>query len=111
MRGLNQMLSVIFRAMMFSGFVFVSACASQEINKVPEGIKVALEKDVSSCEFKGDVHGVSSLYGMFAEVAISKARQQAFTQAKGYGANTVVFQPFNTQYGGTSVHGNAYFCK
>lgn len=99
------------RGITLGSFVLLTGCASQDINKVPEGIKVALEKDVVSCEFKGDVHGVSSFYGMFAEVALSKARQQAFAQAKNYDANTVVFQPFNTQYGGTSVHGNAYFCK
>ena len=105
------MMSIISRSTVVFSFVLVSGCASQEINKVPEGINVALEKDVASCEFKGDVHGVSSLYGVFAEVALSKARQQAFVQAKNYGANKVVFQPFSTQYGATSVHGNAFFCK
>jgi hypothetical protein len=105
------MMSIVYKAIILTGLVLLSACVSQEINKLPEGIKVALEKDVTNCEFKGDVDGVSSLYGVFAEVAISKARQQAFNQAIGYGANTVVFQPFSTEYGATSVHGNAYFCK
>lgn len=91
--------------------LLLTGCASQDINKMPEGMKVALEKDVSACEFKGDVHGVSMFYGAFAEVALSKARQQAFGQAKGYGANTVVFQPFSTESGATSVHGNAYLCN
>lgn len=91
--------------------LLLSSCASQDINKTPDGVRVALDKDVSACEFKGDVHGTSLLYGALAEVAISNARKQAFEQAKNYGANTVVFQPFSTQYGGTSVHGNAYLCN
>ena len=91
-------------------WLFVS-CASQEINTIPEGMKVASEKDVVSCELKGDIHGTSALYGVFVEVALSKARQQAFNQAKALGANTVVWQPFQTQSGATSVHGNAYSCK
>ena len=86
------------------------ACSSQEINKTPEGMRVATVESVKECRFLGDVHGVSSLYGIFAEVALSKSRQQAFDQARELGANTVVWQPFSTQYGSTSVHGNAYKC-
>lgn len=87
------------------------ACASQELNKTPEGMKVATKESVVNCKFLGDIHGISSLYGVFAEVALAKARQQAFTQAKELGANTVVWEPFSTQYGSTSVHGNAYKCQ
>jgi len=89
----------------------VSGCATQSITKVPDGMNVASEGAVKDCEFKGDVHGTSMLYGVFVESALSKARQQAFLQAKGLGANTVVWQPFQTQSGATSVHGNAYFCE
>lgn len=74
-------------------------------------MKVANQKDITECEFKGDIHGVSMLYGVFAEVALSKARQQAFEQAKSLSANTVVWQPFTTEAGATSVHGNAYQCR
>lgn len=87
------------------------ACASQELNKVPEGMRVATKESVTDCKLLGDIHGISSLYGVFAEVALAKARQQAFTQAKGLGANTVVWEPFSTQHGSTSVHGNAYSCQ
>ena len=91
--------------------LLLASCASQEINTIPEGMKVASEKGVVSCELKGDIHGTSALYGVFVEVALSKARQQAFNQAKALGANTVVWQPVQTQSGATSVHGNAYSCK
>ena len=86
------------------------ACASQELNKTPDGMKVATKETVIVCKFSGDVHGISSLYGVFAEVALAKSRQQAFEQAQNLGANTVVWEPFSTQYGSTSVHGNAYKC-
>ncbi len=91
--------------------LLLSACASQGINNIPSGMKVSDAKSVKDCELKGDVHGVSSLYGIFAEVALAKSRQQAFEQAKALGANTVVWEPFATQYGSTSVHGNAYHCN
>ena len=91
--------------------LLLTSCVSQEINTIPTGMKVASEKDVVSCELKGDIHGTSALYGVFVEVALSKARQQAFNQAKVLGANTVVWQPFQTQSGATYVHGNAYSCK
>ena len=87
------------------------ACVSQELNKTPEGMKVATKDSIADCKFLGDIHGISSLYGVFAEVALAKSRQQAFTQAKELGANTVVWEPFSTQYGSTSVHGNAYKCQ
>jgi len=91
--------------------IFLFGCASQEVNKIPDGMKVATKDEVAECKFLSDVHGVSSLYGVFAEVALAKSRQQAFEQAKVLGANTVVWEPFSTQYGSTSVHGNAYKCK
>jgi uncharacterized protein YbjQ (UPF0145 family) len=91
--------------------ILLAGCASQTITKVPEGMKVVNQKDVADCEFKGDIHGVSMLYGVFAESALSKARQQAFEQAKALNANAVVWQPFTTEAGATSVHGNAYSCN
>lgn len=95
-------------------FLFIlslTGCASQQIVEVAPGMKSATEKEIANCEFKGDVHGSSLLYGVFVESALSKARQQAFNQAKGLGANTVAWQPFQTQSGATSVHGNAYLCN
>jgi Domain of unknown function (DUF4156) len=91
--------------------VNLAACASQELNKIPDGMKVATKESVNDCKFLGDIHGISSLYGVFAEVALAKSRQQAFEQAKNLGANTVVWEPFSTQHGSTSVHGNAYKCQ
>lgn len=89
----------------------LSSCASKEINKIPDGMRVATKEAVNTCKFLGDVHGVSSLYGVFAASALSKSRQQAFEQASDLGADTIVWEPFSTQYGGTSVHGNAYKCQ
>lgn len=86
------------------------ACASVDTNKIPDEMNVSTKEAVINCKFIVDVHGVSSLYGIFAESALAKARQQAFEQAKTLGANTVVWEPFATQYGSTSVHGNAYKC-
>lgn len=91
--------------------MFASGCATQTITKVPDGMKVASESAVKDCELKGDIHGTTMFYGVFVESALSKARQQAFAQAKDLGANTVVWQPFQTQSGATSVHGNAYSCQ
>ncbi|MBE0585759.1 MAG: hypothetical protein IH612_18605 [Desulfofustis sp.] len=71
---------------------------------------MATQDMVGNCPLLGDVHGVSSLYGVFAESALSKARQQVFEQARSMGANTVVWGPFATPYGSTSVSGNAYAC-
>lgn len=92
-------------------FLLLTSCASQQIVATPPGMKSATEKEIANCEFKGDVHGSSMLYGVFVEAALSKARQQAFNQAQSLGANTVAWQPFQTQSGATSVHGNAYRCN
>src|SRR3546814_13729191 len=73
-------------------------------------MRVATSDMVSGCKLLGDIHGVSSLYGVFAESALSKARQQAFEQGRSMGANTVVCGPFATPYGSTSVSGNDYVC-
>lgn len=89
----------------------LTACASNPTNEIPVGIKVATESQVKECELVGDVHGTSMLYGVFVEGALSKARQQALQQAKSMNANTIVWLPFQTQTGATSVHGNAYICK
>ncbi|KAF0844353.1 hypothetical protein FNL37_1797 [Methylovorus glucosotrophus] len=88
----------------------LTGCASADLNKVPEGMRVKDEKSVSACEFKGEVNGISSLYGLFAEVALSNARKQAFAQAAELGANTIVWKPQVAQYGSTSANGNAYRC-
>src|SRR3546814_2575955 len=88
----------------------VQTCALPISSHVPAGMRVATSDMVSGCKLLGDIHGVSSLYGVFAESALSKARQQAFEQARSMGANTVVWGPFATPYGSTSVSGNAYVC-
>lgn len=53
------------------------------------------------------MHGVSGRYGVFAESGMADARYEALEAALSLGANTVVFEPFSTVYGSTSVHGNA----
>lgn len=90
--------------------LLLSSCASQGVVKAPDGIKIASTKQVESCELKGDINGVSMLYGMFANAAIANAKKQAFDQAKELGANAIVWEPIQTHFGGTSVHGNAYVC-
>jgi hypothetical protein len=94
----------------FAGIVALSGCATTT-NNIPEGMKVATASQVEKCELLGDVHGVSMLYGAFAESALGKARQQAFQQARSMNANTVVWLPFEMEKGSTSVHGNAYKCS
>jgi uncharacterized protein YbjQ (UPF0145 family) len=100
----------MFKKYLILCLLALSGCATTT-TKIPEGMRVAPESAVASCEFKGDVHGTSMFYGMLVESALAKARQQAFAQAKELGANTVVWQPFQTQSGSTSVHGNAYKCQ
>jgi hypothetical protein len=90
--------------------VMLAACATQNTALIPDGMRVATSDMVGSCKLLGDVHGVSSLYGVFAEGALAKARQHAFEQARSLGANTVVWGTFETPYGSTSVAGNAYAC-
>jgi hypothetical protein len=86
-------------------------CATNsEISHVPADMKVATADTVGNCRLIGDVHGVSSSYGLFAGAGLSKARQQAFTQARALGANTVVWGQFETPYGSTSVSALAYAC-
>lgn len=86
------------------------ACASQETSHTPYGMRVANMDGVKDCRFLGDVHGVSALYGLFAESGLSASRQQAFEQARALGADTVVWEPFTGQHGSTSAHGAAYTC-
>jgi len=91
-------------------FLLICGCAVKSTSLIPRDMKVATEDSVKSCILLGDIHGVSSLYGVFAEAGLSKARQQAFEQARSLGANTVVWGPFATPYGSTSVSGMAYLC-
>lgn len=91
-------------------FLSVAGCASSTTMQVPAGMRVATSDMVAGCRLLGDVHGVSSLYGVFAESALANARLQAFEQARLLGSNTVVWGPFSTPYGSTSVSGNAYAC-
>ncbi len=90
--------------------LILSGCATTN-TRPPEGLKVTTESNVANCEFLGDVHGTSMFYGMFAGPAISKAQKEAFSNAQQLGANTIVWLPVQAQYGGTSVHANAYKCK
>jgi hypothetical protein len=91
--------------------LWLTSCASTSSTAdIPAGIKVATADMVSKCRLLGDVHGVSGLYGVFAENGLAKARQQAFKQAKSMGANTIVWGPFATPHGSTSVSGHADVC-
>src|SRR3546814_19228049 len=79
----------------------LAGCATSGTSHVPAGMRVATSDMVSGCKLLGDIHGVSSLYGVFAESALSKARQQAFEQARSMGANTVFWVPLAPPYGST----------
>jgi len=104
--------SVIMRRALTMLVVFASGCATNSgISHIPVGMRVATADAVSGCRLLGDVHGVSGLYGVFAGVALSHARQNAFEQAEAMGANTIVWTQFATPYGSTSVAGNAYSCR
>jgi len=76
-----------------------------------KGIKIADENMIKDCEFKGDVSGLSSFYGLFAAPAYSAARELAIDEAVKLGATHVVFNQGNSHYGGTEVFGRAYVCK
>ena len=101
---------------MLKAFPFIVAClalvgcATQSTSSIPSDMRVATADTVTQCRVLGDVHGVSGLYGMFAEKALAKCRAKAFQQARALGANTVVWQPFVPAYRLTSVSGTAYSC-
>lgn len=88
-----------------------SGCATRGTSHLPDGMRIATADTVKDCKLLGDVHGVSSLYGVFAERALARARQQAFDQAQQLKANTIVWGQFATPYGSTSVSGLAYSCR
>src|SRR3546814_7262968 len=60
----------------------LAGCATSGTSHVPAGMRVATSDMVSGCKVLGDIHCVSSLSGVFAASALSKARQQAFGQAR-----------------------------
>lgn len=97
-------------AMAITAGVALSGCAAYGTAHIPAGMRVATADRVDDCRLVGDVHGVSGLYGLFAKAGLAKARQQAFMQAHTAGANTIVWGPFATPYGATSVSGHAYAC-
>src|SRR3546814_18205896 len=86
----------------------LAGCATSGTSHVPAGMRVATSDLVSGCKLLGDIHGVSILYGVFAESALSKASQPDFEQARSMGATTVIWGHFYTSSGYTSVSGNAY---
>jgi len=91
--------------------LLATACAGPSISYLPNDVRVAMKQDVNDCEPMGDVHGISSLYGVFAKNALATARKMAIDETRILGGNTVVWYPFQTQVGSTSVHGAAYFCE
>ena len=91
--------------------LILPACATSVGSSVGNsGIKISLAKDVENCEFLGDVHGVSSFYGVFAASALESSRQSAMKRAAELGATNIVWQTNDTSYGSTSVTGNAFNC-
>lgn len=89
----------------------LNACATSVGSSTGNnGVQIALRDDVRNCKFLGDVHGVSSFYGVFAAPALESSRQAAMEQAQMLGATHVVWDTTNTNYGSTSINGNAYKC-
>src|SRR3546814_8661075 len=88
----------------------LAGCATSGTSHVPAGMRVATSDMVSGCKLLGDIHGVSSLYGVFAESALSKARQQAFEQARSMGANTVRSEEHTSELQSLMRISYAVFC-
>ncbi|GGF52862.1 hypothetical protein GCM10011332_02640 [Terasakiella brassicae] len=90
----------------------LNACeTSTNIKPIDYGVVVAAQKDVEECTLLGDVHGVSSLYGLFVEQGTTNARNQALNKAGEMGATHIVWGQFVGGHGSTSAHGMAYLCK
>lgn len=90
--------------------LLLSGCASAHLNDTPAGITVTTIDRVKDCQTLGDIHGISGRYGLFAAAGMADAREDALSAAKKLGANTVVFEPFASNYGSTTAHGYAYKC-
>ena len=86
------------------------ACGHGAPQSEPAALHIATADMVWACRLLGDVHGVSSLYGVFAAKALAKGRVAAMNQARKLGADTIVWIGFNTPHGSTSVDGLAYDC-
>ena len=74
------------RCFAFIALASCAGCAVVSTADIPAGLRVATVESVSRCRLIGDVHGVSGLYGVFAERGLAAARQQAFAQAAELGA-------------------------
>lgn len=74
-------------------------------------IRISEKSTVSGCQFLGDIHGVSSLYGLQAAEGLTSARKAALNEALKLGATDIVWEQFSTPHGSTSVHGYAYRCS
>ncbi len=97
-------------ATIIANAALISACATTTAAHIPDGMRVTTADRVASCTPIGDVHGVSGMYGVFGQSALSNARQEAFKQAHEMGANTVVWGQFVAAYGSTAATGMAYTC-
>ena len=74
----------------------------------PSSVRVVDSGSVKAMEYRGDIHGFSGLYGMFADTGFGNALSDALIQAEGLGATHAVLDPQAPNYGGTEVHGKAY---
>lgn len=79
-------------------------------NQSTYGLVLADESMVTRCEFLGDVSGVSSWYGLFAEEGLTSARDEALKEAVKVKATHVLWTQQNVTYGSTAVHGRSYRC-
>tara|TARA_A100000171_G_scaffold48326_1_gene55643 strand:+ start:169 stop:618 length:450 start_codon:yes stop_codon:yes gene_type:complete len=99
-----------FKAVLPFAAIALSGCSSPQIKSIDFGLIVANSSDVKSCLLISDVHGVSGLYGVFADTGLQKARLQAMAQASELGASHIVWTDFEVVYGSTTAHANAYLC-
>src|SRR3546814_16733116 len=87
--------------------LLLTGCASS-VSGTADGIRIARVEDVEHCEYLGDVHGISSFYGVFAAPALQSSRRAAMAEARKVGAKHLVRNAADPSYGFTSVHCDYY---
>ena len=90
--------------------LLASCATSKPVSSLDYGILVAQKNEVANCILMTDLHGISGLYGVFAEEGMRKARRSVLQQAKNIEATHIVWTGFEVVYGSTTAHANAYFC-
>lgn len=103
---------LIFSSFSAATILILSACTSGGVGgkAVDEHIQVSLKEQVLNCKLLSDVHGTSSLYGVFSAAGLESSRNEAINMALKLGATNIVWTGTETVYGSTSIHGLAFLC-